>query len=178
MQILDFSKLSCHVVCTMQVPERYFQMLLALHKLQNETFRNGWLTWVDWSKTNPSGAHPQDMEANNIDEDLLFLMRTGKMGDTPYKCKAAWDSSSLASAQGLLQSYTSTARAWTPSTIASARDKGVHYFKSLEHECLLFGRKFKAHTHAAVLDILDDPHYTTWNYTQERLLPYVRNTRV
>ena len=54
------------------MPERYFQMLLALHKLQNETFRNGWLTWVDWSKTNPSGAHPKDMEANSIDEELLF----------------------------------------------------------------------------------------------------------
>jgi hypothetical protein len=40
----------------LQVPERYFQMLLALHGLQNETFPYGWLTWVDWGKTDPTGG--------------------------------------------------------------------------------------------------------------------------
>ena len=39
----------------LQVPERYFQMLLALHGLQNETFPNGWLTWTDWGRTDPTG---------------------------------------------------------------------------------------------------------------------------
>ena len=39
----------------LQVPERYFQMLLALHGLQNETFSYGWLTWVDWGRTDPTG---------------------------------------------------------------------------------------------------------------------------
>ncbi len=160
------------------MPERYFQMLLALHKLQNETFRNGWLTWVDWSKTNPSGAHPKDMEANSIDEELLFLMRTSRMGDTEYKCKAAWDSASLKSAQGLLQSYVTGIQGWKTSHVASAAGEAAQTFKSMEHECLLFGRKFKAHTHGAVLDILEDPHYKSWNYTQEQLLPYVKNIPV
>ena len=167
-----------YVVRTLQVPERYFQMLLALHKRQNETFRNGWLTWVDWSKTDPSGAHPKDMGANAIDEELLFLMRTGRMGDTPFMCKAAWDSHSLASAQSLLQSYGSGTQGWKTSKTASATGAAARTFKSMEHECLLFGRKFKAHTHGAVLDILDDPHYKSWNYTKERLLPYVKNIPV
>ena len=163
-------------MCALQVPERYFQMLLALHKLQNETFRNGWLTWVDWSKTDPTGAHPQDIEADNVDEELLFMMRTGRMGETPYKCRAAWDSAPLTSAQGLLQSYTSNAQGWQSSQAAGAAGTGARNFKSLEHECLLFGRKLKAHTQGAVLDILEDPHYTSWNYTKERLLPYLRST--
>ena len=166
----------CSVVCALQVPERYFQMLLALHKLQNETFRNGWLTWVDWSKTNPTGAHPQDMEDDNVDEELLFMMRTGRMGETPYICRAAWDSAPLTSAQSLLQSYISNAQGWQSSQAAGATGTGARKFKNLEHECLLFGRKFKAHTQGAVLDMLEDPHYTSWNYTKERLLPYLRNT--
>ena len=66
--------------CTAQVPERYFQMLLALHGLQNETFRNGWLTWVDWSRTDPSGWHPWNADADSTDEELLFLMRTARHG--------------------------------------------------------------------------------------------------
>ena len=157
------------------MPERYFQMLLALHKLQNETFRNGWLTWVDWSTTNPSGAHPNDMEANMIDEDLLFVMRTARMGSTQYKCKGAWDSGSLTSAQGLLQSYISGAKTWESPIASKAALTGFQNFKALEHECLLFGRKFKAHTNGAVLDILDNPQYTYWNYTKERLMPFVKS---
>lgn len=168
--------LSRSLVCVLQVPERYFQMLLAVHRLQNETFQNGWLTWVDWSKTNPSGAHPQDMEASNVDEELLFQMRTGRMGVTQYKCRAAWDSASLTSAQGLLQSYVSNAHGWQASQDVGASGTGAKTFKSLEHECLLFGRKFKSHTQGAVLDVLEDPHYTSWNYTKERLLPYLRNS--
>ena len=104
-----------------------------------------------------------------------FLMRTSRMGDTEYKCKAAWDSASLKSAQGLLQSYVTGIQGWKTSHVASAAGEAAQTFKSMEHECLLFGRKFKAHTHGAVLDILEDPHYKSWNYTQEQLLPYVKN---
>ena len=39
----------------LQVPERYFQMLLGLHELQNETFSYGWLTWADWGRVDPTG---------------------------------------------------------------------------------------------------------------------------
>ncbi len=42
----------------MQAPERYFQVLLALHNAQDETFSNGLLTWVDWSRTDSTGVCP------------------------------------------------------------------------------------------------------------------------
>ena len=155
-----------------QVPERYFQMLLALHQLQNETFRNGWLTWVDWSKRSRSGAHPQDVQANSITEDLLFTMRTSSMGSKQSRCTLAWDSAPLQSAQHMLQSYIHEGDDRASSNMLGIYPEGFkglssfsEGFKALQHECLLFGRKFKAHTINAVLDVFDHPEYTTWNYT-------------
>ena len=160
-------------VLALQVPERYFQTLLALHGLQNETFRNGWLTWVDWSRTDPSGAHPKDMATESVDEELLFVMRTSKMGDYQSRCAAAWDSAPLASAQQLLQSYLPGAKDWGLGKESGQRSGSAQKFAELEHECLLFGRKFKGHTISAVLDLLSHPQYSAWNYTAERLAPHV-----
>ena len=153
-----------------QVPERYFQMLLALHGLQNETFPKGWLTWADWSRTDPSGWHPWDADADSIDEELLFIMRTATMESTaPGRCKAAWDSGALASAEQLLQSYVSETKGWALDRDLSAAGRAARLFEPLQHECVLFARKFKADTVSAVLDMFSHPQYSSWNYTDERM---------
>ena len=151
-----------------QVPERYYQMLLALHGLQNETFPSGWLTWVDWSKTDPSGWHPWDADADSIDEELLFIMRTARMEGSPDMCRAAWDAAPLASAQGLLQSYVLETKGWRIEKELSTAGKARKAFKPLQHECVLFARKFKADTVSAVLDMFSHPQFSSWNYTDER----------
>ena len=173
-----------------QVPERYFQMLLAQYGLQNETFPNGWLTWVDWSRTDPSGWHPWDADADSVDEELLFIMRTTKMpndmgsdlkmgslGSSLDFCKAAWDSAPLASAEKLLQSYASKMDGWSiekESNTAGTTSKG---FAPLQHECLLFARKFKADTVSAVLDMFSQPQFSSWNYTDERTATHFYDRR-
>ena len=144
-------------------------MLLALHGLQNETFPSGFLTWVDWSRTDPTGWHPWDADADSIDEELLFVMRTGKVESTaPDTCKAAWDSAPLASAERLLQSYVSETNGWAMEKDSSAGGVSKH-FKPLQHGCLLFARKFKAHTISAVLDMYSHAQFSSWNYTDGRM---------
>lgn len=170
-----------------QVPERYFQMLLALHSLQNETFPNGWLTWVDWSKTDPSGWHPWDADADSIDEELLFMMRTARMHEemgsslamssSLDSCKAAWDSAPLASAERLLQSYVSQVKGWRIEKELSTAGTSLEGFTPLQHECVLFARKFKAGTVAAVLDMFSQPQFSSWNYTDERMAIHVYDRR-
>ena len=148
-------------------------MLLALHGLQNETFPNGWLTWVDWSRTDPSGWHPWDADADSIDEELLFVMRTAKIEDNaPGGCKAAWDSAPLASAEQLLQSYVSEKNGWAMDKDSSAAGGIAKHFKPLQHECVLFARKFKADTVSAVLDMFSHAQFSSWNYTDERMVAH------
>ena len=158
----------------LQVPERYFQVLLAVHGLQNETFPNGWLTWVDWTKLDVTGAHPKDIDSTIIDEELLFIMRTSKMGDYTNVCRGAWDSGAVTSAEGLLHSYVPGSRLWRASNEQGMPVRRTRRaFAALQHECLLFGRKFKPHTISAVLDMFRHKQYATWNYTHERLTPHI-----
>ena len=157
-----------------QVPERYFQVLLAVHGLQNETFPNGWLTWVDWTRLDVTGAHPKDIDSAIIDEELLFIMRTSKMGDYKNVCRGAWDSGAVASAEALLHSYVPGSRLWRASNEQGMPMRRTRRaYAALQHECLLFGRKFKPHTISAVLDMFRHPQYATWNYTHERLTPHI-----
>ena len=160
-----------------QVPERYFQMLLALHGLQNETFPAGWLTWVDWSKTDPSGWHPWDADADSIDEELLFIMRTARMEGSLETCRAAWDSAPLASAEQLLQSYVSETKGWRVEKEASMAGTSKNALKPLQHECVLFARKFKEDTVSAVLDMFSHPQFSSWNYIEERIAAHSHDRR-
>ncbi len=163
---------------SVQVPERYFQMLLAMHGLQNETFPNGGLTWVDWSRTDPSGWHPWDADADSVDEELLFIMRTASMvSKAPGSCKAAWDSAPLASAEQLLQSYVSETNGWAMDKDTSTAGRRAKGFKPLQHECVLFARKFKADTVSAVLDMFSHPQFSSWNYTDERMATHTYDRR-
>ena len=161
---------------TVQVPERYFQMLLALHGLQNETFRNGWLTWVDWSRTDSTGWHPWNADADSTDEELLFVMRTADMGRSPGRCRAAWDSAPLASAERLLQSYVGDSNGWRVSNV-NRTGAAPEMFLPLQHECVLFARKFRAGTVGAVLDMFGHPQFLSWNYTAERRAPHYNDRR-
>ncbi len=63
----------------MKVPERYFQMLLALHGLQNETFPYGWLTWVDWGRTDPTGRALLLYSYKAVSQMLTPLPDSGSM---------------------------------------------------------------------------------------------------
>ena len=115
-----------------------------------------------------AGWHPWDAEADSIDEELLFTMRTS--GD---KCKAAWDSEGLTSAEQLLQSYVLGSQGWGTNKRQSVAQRATQGFQPLQHECLLFGRKFKADTVSAVLDMFNHPQFSAWNYTQERMAPHI-----
>jgi hypothetical protein len=117
-----------------------------------------------------------------VDEELLFTMRTAEM---PYNqlhyqsglkaCTAAWDDAPLASAQQLLQSYIGGAKGWDSEKAPPAAGEEYRGFRALQHECLLFGRKFRADTTNAALDLFTHPQYNTWNYTQQRKAPRVHD---
>ena len=89
------------------------------------------------------------------------------------KCKAAWDSGALTSAEQLLQSYVLGSQGWGSDKGQSMAQRVKQGFKPLQHECLLFGRKFKADTVSAVLDMFNHPQFSAWNYTQERMAPHI-----
>jgi hypothetical protein len=112
------------------------------------------------------------MQANSINEALLFTMRTSGMGSKQKRCISALDSTPLETAQQMLQSYVDEGGNPASSSISSTNARGFkgqenpsEGFKAMQHECLLFGRKFKAHTINAVLDVFEHPDYNTWNYT-------------
>ena len=90
-------------------------------------------------------------------------------------CTAAWDNAPLASAQQLLQSYVGGAKGWDSEKAPPAAGEEYRGFRALQHECLLFGRKFRAGTADAVLTLFAHPQYDTWNYTQQRKAPRVHD---